>query len=100
MTTLYAASSPDLSGTSAAGWVRIIALFGVGSVIALFLTYWLATSVSADQKTIRDEQRAHVADEAAHATALQGTLERMAKQLEINCKVSVPKNVQAVCEVR
>jgi hypothetical protein len=105
MTTLTAASSPDLDGSPS--WLRIIALYGVGPALAFVLVLWLTRSVDAKLQHLEAAQADLEKNQASanaliqqHITATHDVLERMARQLEINCKVSVRRDAQSLCEVR
>lgn len=100
MTTLTADSSPELSGQT---WLRIVALYGVGPVIALLLTLWLTRSVSAKQDVQITETQATKTAIDQHAQATNDKLDRISRQLEVACRVQAllakNKAVESLCEV-
>jgi hypothetical protein len=100
MTTLTADSSPDLAGAS---WVKLVALYGVGPILAVILTFWLTHSVSAKQDTQLQEAEATKALIVQHIDTTHGQLDRIARQLEANCRVQAvlakSKVAETMCEV-
>jgi hypothetical protein len=101
MTTLTAdESSSELSGHN---WLRIVALYGIGPLLAVFYSVWLTKSVSAKQDTqiaIASDTKALVQQ---HAHETHEDLHRIARQLEVNCRVEAllakNKAVETLCGV-
>jgi low affinity Fe/Cu permease len=102
MTTLTAESSPELSGFTQS-WIRLIALFGVGPVLALVFGLFLVRDVKAAQEKqaeiVRDtNQTIH-----QHVALTNDKLDLIARQLAANCRVQalIAKStaLEAVCEV-
>jgi hypothetical protein len=100
MTTLTAESSPDLAGAS---WVKLVALYGVGPILAVILTFWLTHSVSAKQDTQAEETQATKALIVQHIDATHEQLDLIARQLAAMCRVQAvlakSKVAETMCEV-
>jgi hypothetical protein len=104
MTTLTTAeSSTELSEHSLGSVLRLVALYGVGPLIAVILTLWLTKSVSAKQDEQIAASRATQAVIERHVHTTNDQLEHIGRQLEVNCRVSalLAKNtaIGALCEV-
>jgi type VI protein secretion system component VasK len=108
MTTLAAESSSELASNQT--WLKLVALYGVGPLIAVILTLWLTHTVSAKQDAqIAEAQAAKTEAQAArsaienHAHDTHEQLDRIGRQLEANCRVQVllakNKSVEPLCEV-
>lgn len=97
MTTLSSTSSPELSGS---GWIRVVALYGVGPLLAVLLVLWLTKSVDAQLERIEAKQADTSALVGQHITATHDVLERIAKQLEASCKIAAhSRKAELMCEV-
>jgi hypothetical protein len=100
MTTLLAESSPELSGQT---WLRVVALYGVGPLLAVILVVWLTKVVNAKQDTQLAETLATKAIIVDHGSATREQLDRIGRQLEVNCRVQAllakNKAVESLCEV-
>ncbi len=57
MTKVHAAAVTKVAETSTADLVTVLAKYGVGSVIAIYLVYQMTTGVQADLKDVRAEAR-------------------------------------------
>jgi cell division protein FtsB len=107
MSTLIAHASPETSGQS---WLKLVAIYGVGSLIAVLLTVFLARDVKANQQDQLRELSAtkavvqqHIETDKVDRTATNEKLDRIARQLEASCKVAAilarNKAVVPLCEV-
>lgn len=108
MTTLSAESSPELSG-SAKSWMQIVALYGVGPLIAVLAFVFLARDVKAIQRSILYDTRdtkavieQHVIATHNQIDATNKRLDRISRQLEAGCRVQAiiarNKAAEALCE--
>lgn len=97
MTTLTSQSSSELSGPN---WIRIVALYGVGPLLAFLLVVWLTQRVDADQRELLTEQRATKALIERHIAGTHAVLDRIAKLQYASCKNGArTREASNLCEV-
>lgn len=100
MTTLTARSSPELAGTT---WLRHIAVYGVGSAIAIVLVVWLTQRVDAKLEKIDTVQTDTKALVTEHIAATRDVLIDIRSELKTaNCLSRAGRNeaAKALCEAR